>query len=605
MAVRLLFFGLIGLVTLDLANCGPVQKRELTITNELGAPDGQQRYLFRINGQFPGPLLVFDEGDDVEITVHNHMETNTSIHWHGLLQKGTQYSDGVPGLTQTPIEPGESFIYRFQAYPAGTHWYHSHVRAQLMDGLYGAMFIKRDANAPTPWHLISNNSQDFSEIEAAVNDPQLMVLSDWSKYSSTDYMSFEEYVNLAMVCVDSYLINGKGWVNCPGQDAINANTLPDLLEIFQPEVPTEKGCLGIDTKIQSDVLDPSTPDKIPHDVYFDCVPTNGSKEVIEVDSTKSRWISFNFVGAVAASAQMVSIDEHPMWVYEVDGDLIEPRLAHGFDIRAGERYSVLVHLDKAPKDYTIRVPSNGQAQVIWTFATLRYTNQRSDLNATESIPYIGWDGQNITESVVLLDKFTIRPFPPVAPANTSDVLHRFSIHTVNGQWRFSMTDSLVMYPIDWHAYEPFLQTGVDTPDAHNRSLAVRNNYNQWVDMVIQWNAISDSISHIIHKHGNKFWILGTGEGVFTWNSTADAITAQPEAFNLVDPPYRDTASAPSYIADQAWMVLRYQASNPGAWLLHCHFDTHLANGFGQAILDGVDNWPEVPLEYTLGHNGER
>ncbi|KAL4874947.1 conidial pigment biosynthesis oxidase Arb2/brown2 [Aspergillus karnatakaensis] len=579
MAVELLFFALVWLVSLEFAVSGQLQKRNLIITNELGAPDGQQRYVLKVNGQFPGPTLIFDEGDDVE--------------------NGTPYSDGVPGLTQAPIEHGESFIYRFKAYPAGTHWYHSHVRAQLMDGLYGAIVIRRKEIDPTLWHLISKSSQDIAEIKSTVNDPKLMLLSDWSRYNSTEYIHYEQYAQLAIVCFDSYLINGKGWVNCPGHDAIVANTLPGIHDIFSPDEMTEKGCFGIDNGTQS------RPGMLPRDLYFDCVPANGSKEIIEVDSTKTQWISLNFVATVTASALMVSIDEHPMWVYEVDGNLIEPTLSHAFDIRAGERYAVLVNLDKAPKDYTIRVPSNGQSQVIWTWATLRYTNRHSDLNSTESIPYIKWDSENVTASVVFLDRFSIKAFPPIAPANTSDVLHKFSIHTLNGSWQFSMTDSLVMFPLDWRAYEPMLQTGVDTPDSYNTSLVVRNNYNQWVDLLIQWNEISDSTSHVIHKHGTKFWVLGTGMGVFTWNTTADAIAAQPEAFNLVDPPYRDTVSAPPYISERAWLLLRYQASNPGVWLLHCHFETHLATGFAQAILDGVDNWPEIPLEYTMGHNGER
>lgn len=50
------------------------------------------------------------------------------------------------------------------------------------------------------------------------------------------------------------------------------------------------------------------------------------------------------------------------------------------------------------------------------------------------------------------------------------------------------------------------------------------------------------------------------------------------------------------------MVLRYQVVNPGAFLLHCHVQTHVAGGMVVAMLDGVDEWPEVPEEY-LENNG--
>jgi FtsP/CotA-like multicopper oxidase with cupredoxin domain len=54
----------------------------------------------------------------------------------------TPWADGTPGLSQIPIEPEESFIYRFKASPAGTYWYHSHSRATLLDGLYGVLYIR-------------------------------------------------------------------------------------------------------------------------------------------------------------------------------------------------------------------------------------------------------------------------------------------------------------------------------------------------------------------------------------------------------------------------------------------------------------------------------
>jgi FtsP/CotA-like multicopper oxidase with cupredoxin domain len=50
------------------------------------------------------------------------MPFNTTVHWHGLEMLGTPWSDGVPGLSQKPIEPGDSYIYRFKASPAGTYW---------------------------------------------------------------------------------------------------------------------------------------------------------------------------------------------------------------------------------------------------------------------------------------------------------------------------------------------------------------------------------------------------------------------------------------------------------------------------------------------------
>merc|ERR1712000_488237 len=64
------------------------------------SPDGFEREVYLINGQQPGPLIDVDEGDDLDIFVQNDLDVETTIHWHGLLQRGTPDMDGVPGVTQ-------------------------------------------------------------------------------------------------------------------------------------------------------------------------------------------------------------------------------------------------------------------------------------------------------------------------------------------------------------------------------------------------------------------------------------------------------------------------------------------------------------------------
>lgn len=63
---------------------GALFKQDWVITWELGAPNGQEREMIKINGQFPGPTILCDEDDDIEISVHNKMPFNTTVHWHGL-----------------------------------------------------------------------------------------------------------------------------------------------------------------------------------------------------------------------------------------------------------------------------------------------------------------------------------------------------------------------------------------------------------------------------------------------------------------------------------------------------------------------------------------
>ena len=63
---------------------GRLVKKDLQLTWAKGAPDGNERMMIFTNGQFPAPPLIFDEEDEVEVTVHNALPFNTSVHWHGL-----------------------------------------------------------------------------------------------------------------------------------------------------------------------------------------------------------------------------------------------------------------------------------------------------------------------------------------------------------------------------------------------------------------------------------------------------------------------------------------------------------------------------------------
>jgi len=90
------------------------------------------------NGQIPGPTIRVTEGDLVKVHLINNLPEPTTIHWHGVnVPVGM---DGVPGLTQDAVQPGDTFDYQFVASNPGTHMYHSHTDtdAQIQLGLYTA-----------------------------------------------------------------------------------------------------------------------------------------------------------------------------------------------------------------------------------------------------------------------------------------------------------------------------------------------------------------------------------------------------------------------------------------------------------------------------------
>ena len=100
---------------------------------------GTPRIATTVNGAIPGPTLRWREGDTVTLRVMNHLECETSIHWHGMILP--YQMDGVPGVSFDGIAPGETFTYRFKVQQSGTYWYHSQSGMQEQTGVYGAIII--------------------------------------------------------------------------------------------------------------------------------------------------------------------------------------------------------------------------------------------------------------------------------------------------------------------------------------------------------------------------------------------------------------------------------------------------------------------------------
>nr|QNT61264.1 laccase [Chrysosporium merdarium] len=574
-------------------------REEIVLTWEVAAPNGQSREVIKVNGQLPGPTFRWDEDDDVEVIVHNQMPFNTTIHWHGLLMQATPWSDGAPGITQLPIEIGQSFVYKFKAYPSGTHWYHSHSRMTLMDGLHGAIFIRPKPSAPSPWSLISTDPSDIEGIKKAAFNPHVAVLTDWTRLKSWEYMAVQEETKLSIFCVDSILINGKGSVFCPGEDFLVNVTSLYMKYALYPSHVNDKGCFPFLRSTEGLYLETGIPEKIPLHMQHGCVPSEGGRTIFDMEKGAT-WVSFSFVGAIEIKSIIVSIDEHPMWVYEADGQFIEPQLVDTFTIWPGERYAVMVKLDKPARDYTIRVADYSLTQIISAFATLRYHGGR-DLGETRAT--INYGGQNLTHAVQF-DRDHTPSFPPNKPAAPTelDAQHILYTHRWYSPWQYTLTGG-GMYPEDLNAYLPLLYNPHST-SWMNESLLIRTKTNSWVDLVIQvgsWPGQPIEFPHMLHKHANKMWQIGTGLGLWNYSSVYEAVQAEPQSFNLENPNYRDTYV--TSFAGTSWMVLRYQATNPGPWLFHCHLGTHLAGGMAMAILDGVDDWPDVPQEYSPSQRG--
>ena len=149
---------------------------EMTIEEvELEVAPGFKAKVWAYNGQVPGPLLRVNEGDEVEVTVHNFTTLNHTIHWHGVYQTNTWKHDGVPDVTQKGIEPGESFTYRFVADRIGSLWYHCHVNVAEHIGLRGM------------WGPLIIDPKEPTELEKKVTKDAVLMFSGWNSAVAQEY----------------------------------------------------------------------------------------------------------------------------------------------------------------------------------------------------------------------------------------------------------------------------------------------------------------------------------------------------------------------------------------------------------------------------------
>nr|AGY56175.1 laccase 7 [Volvariella volvacea] len=167
----------------------------LELTNGAVSPDGITRDAILVNGALFGAVITGKKGDHFVIEVDNQLNNtdlrkSTSIHWHGLFQRGSSWADGPAFVTQCPIAPDHKFTYQFTpTEEAGTFWYHSHLDAQYCDGLRGP-FIIYDPEDP---HL------DLYDVD---NEDTIITLADWY-HTPAPQLS-------GIITPDSTLINGLG-----------------------------------------------------------------------------------------------------------------------------------------------------------------------------------------------------------------------------------------------------------------------------------------------------------------------------------------------------------------------------------------------------------
>lgn len=279
MAFQLLL-GLLAL-TLFTASTAALIEQTWVIDYKFVAPDGVEKVVPVVNQQLPGPTLRGHVGDRVRIRVINKLSSeSTSIHWHGVKQLGTPWSDGVPGITQCAIRPRQEFMYEFTLDSPGTLWWHSHSGMQK-SSLHGLIIVTGDEE-----RIGQCGARDVN-----------LILGDWFHASSAEQVAglHEKLPNPFRWVGDaqSILIQGRGMFNCSD---------------------TTKKC------------DPKHPDAGLH--------------IIDVDS-KSRY-RLRIAGATLLSNLNIGIDAHELKVVEAETTLTRPLTVKYLDVGSTNSYSAML-----------------------------------------------------------------------------------------------------------------------------------------------------------------------------------------------------------------------------------------------------------------------
>ncbi len=262
---------------------------------------GKHAVATTINGQIPGPTLVWKEGETVTLHVTNHLKKTSSIHWHGIILPTGM--DGVPSLSFDGIAPGETFTYTFKVRQHGTYWYHSHSGFQEQTGMYGTIVIKPKRKEPFAY------DKDY-----------VVLLSDWSdEKPETIYKKLKQmshYYNFSRRTVGTFLdeVKEKGLEN-----AFSDRKMWNQMRMNDRDLSDVTG-------------------------YTYAFLMNGNNPTTQFKAffNKGEKIRLRFVNAAAMTFFDVRIPGLKITVVAADGNHVKPVSIEEFRIGVAETFDVIV-----------------------------------------------------------------------------------------------------------------------------------------------------------------------------------------------------------------------------------------------------------------------
>ncbi len=511
-----------------------IVRYDLTVTDTLVNFSGKERRAIAVNGQIPMPTLTFTEGDIAEIVVHNKLKESTSLHWHGLFLPNKE--DGVPYLTQMPIEPNETYTYRFPIIQSGTHWYHSHSELQEQIGMYGSLVLLKKNDDPT----FRKGIDDLAAVP--------IILSEWTDIKPEN--------------VHRMLHNANDW------SAIKKGTVQSYSEAikaghFKTKLNNEwKRMLAMDVS----------------DVYYDKFLINGQNESQLSQFKAGDKVRLRISNGGASSYFWLNYAGGKMTVVANDGNDVDPVEVDRLIIGVSETYDVVVTIPEngiayeflaTPEDRTNSASiylGNGKIQLKSRMPKLKYFEGMKMMNNMMNMDG-SMDDMGMDMSYQKMDMNTVM-YPEITGGGQMKTDH--SNHSINENqdietlnYGMLKAPQITTLPKD----APVRELRFELTGNMNRYVwSMDNKVLSETDKILIKKGEKVRITlyngsmmrHPMHLHGHDFRVLN-GQGEFA------------PLKNVLD------------IMPMETDVIEFEANADGDWFFHCHILYHMMAGMNRVF----------------------
>lgn len=382
------------------------------------------------NGMVPGPEIRLKRGETVRARLTNALPDETTIHWHGINLINSM--DGLPGLTQDPVRPGELFEYEFRVPDSGSYMYHAHVGHQLDLGLYGPLIVESDVAEPLPY------DREYT-----------LMIDDWRDGLGVTEPGTHSGGHAPAGGLDFF--GGNRSASTASPEKTGADPDADDTEEAEPEAGANPG------------------DRLGGRVYpIYLINGRPAADPPTLEVRTGERIRLRLMNIGADTGFLVAIAGHTMTITHTDGMPVEPVEVDAVRLGMGERYDVVVTADNSGVWQLAAMP---EAKKGFARAVFRYTDAAA--STPPPVDERPWELTGRQASYDELHYAGERTRPRAAPDRVFD-LELSSNSRINGQRypeaepleieagelvRFSMTNTATLaHPMHLHGHPFWVST---------------------------------------------------------------------------------------------------------------------------------------------------